>query len=272
MTKAAIALLACLWVAGWSQPARAQAVQRVEGGRVSVSVSDVPFGQLLRELAGLASATLRIDPAVEDHLVSLDLRLVDVRTALSALLSESTVNYVAVGLETRGPVRIVVGDPRAAVDAEVRTAATTTDDKLKALDVPLGRAADPTPEEDARHKEDERISGEIAERPGNNDVPGQVTSEEWLRVLTRPDGQRTQRQGVVTLPFVDESGAVMQQDVGAVPPTMALLPFTDASGQPLLVPAVHPTGAPVLLPFSDRGAPVFVPAAPAVAATRPGVR
>lgn len=268
VTTTAPGLLACLLVLGLGLPAPAQTVQRSGDGRVSVNATEMPFGQLLRELAELAGASLRIDPAVEDQPVSLLIEGMTVTEALHALLRASTVNFVAVGLETTGPIRLMVGAPRAAVSADIRVA-SSTDEKLKSLPLLLTAPAMTSPEEDAQHKEQERIAGEEADRSGSGNVPGQVSPAEWLQAMTTAGGVRTERRGVVTLPFVDESGGPMQQDVGAAPPAAAMLPFVDDSGQPIVLPALLEPGAPVLLPFADRGQPVYVPAAPVMAA-RPG--
>ncbi len=250
--------------------AQTPAVRQLGAGRVTVAATDAPLGQLLRELAVAANVALKIDPAVEGQVVSLHVADVPVERALATLLWQSTVNFVAVGLERLDPrtnIRIVVGDKNAARDALVASGAGEGRDATPMV----GAAASRDRSADVEDDQDLAGAGGMAAGGAEPNVPGQVTPEEFLQALSSPTGGRVERRGLVMLPFAGVDGQPLVENVGTELRSTAMLPFTDESGRPIVAPAIPTPGAPVMLPFVEAdGAPVFVPAAPVVPARRPG--
>jgi hypothetical protein len=248
--------------------------------RVSIHAQEVPLGQLLRELAGLTPMVLRIDPAVEHVPVSVDLDRVYIEHAIAAVIRESDVDSVVVGLQRMDastPVRVLAGKAQAAV--EVAGIASIADDNVppKEFDVDVG-APPPLPgdEELARGKDREMSEAAFAESGADADTPGNMTSTEWMGALFPPGRVGVPRGGTMMLPFVDDSGQPIVQPVAAGPRSAAMLPFVDEAGRPVVVPIQDRPDGLVMLPFVENGQPLLVPRAtstgsvPAPASPVPG--
>jgi hypothetical protein len=168
--------------------ASAPMVIRQSDGTVSMTVSDVPLGQVLRAIARVSPfETLAIDPKAEARPVSVKVEAVPIEDALTVVLRNAGVNFVLAGT-----ARLVVGDPTAAVDVQpVQTSQPV---------------ASPTGAEDALDQR--RAESVSSPRPDQAVVQQVEPDHEGLeRALVSPAGVPASQAGYAILPFPGSDGA-----------------------------------------------------------------
>jgi hypothetical protein len=260
--------IAIAMVAGTAAAAQAPAVTRATDGRVSVRADGLPLGQLLRELAALTPMDLRIDPAVEDVSVSMDLVDVPVEHAIYLVLERSGVNSVVAGLyrtTDESQIRVVAGVPRDAVAVASTRGREAADERASKDDEAVALPTPPLPSDDtlAADKEQEKLAAAAAAAEAAPPAPGAMTSAAWMQAMFPTGGVRTTRSGPTMLPFVDGAGQAIVEFVPPGPRHEAMLPFVDEAGLPIVLPIQPRPDGMVMLPFADAaGRPVLSPAAP----------
>lgn len=222
------ALVACAVALLSVTAASAQIVTRNGDGTISMTGSDLPLGQVLRAIAQVSPfEKLAIDPKAEVRTVTLRLESLPIEQALTVVLQQAGVNYVLAGT-----VRLVVGDPAAAV--AVQQGATQPS------------ANSPEPRELA---DENRV--ELPSRSDQADVKHVEPDNAGLeRALVFPSGVPASQAGYAVLPFPSQDGApnlVVLPPRGARPSAGAL-PGLAVSGATQLSVPVPPELQPLIGP------------------------
>lgn len=239
-------------------------------GRVTLTATDTPLVDLLRELARHERLELRVAPADRARPVRVTATNLSPYDAVMLVLKASGANFVVT--DHRGPqgliARVWVGALSSAPPLLEAMAADPDRPPAPAAAPPAADAPPFTHQEDHdRPKRPPTAGGGVPGR-GTASAVGQAPGEvDGARLLQMLAGERGAARGdAVELPFPGPNGRPLTVSrESSTPRGFVELPFPDAAGRPLLE-QIAPSGVPsgwVELPFpGPDGSPLRVPSAP----------
>lgn len=221
---------------------------------------------VLREIATAVPVEVHLDPAVADRPVSIEINGLPPELALKQALLASGVDFVTAWRGGRLHVR--AGDLAAARDITtslVAEASVLLGDVVAPRELEGDAAADVT----SRSTIPVGVGLGDASETSSSDGQGVVSGAALLALLSPSPRALRSNDGPILLPFPDATGQPIRVPRPTTVATAIQLPFPDATGQQILQPIPVREPGVVELPFPDEfGRPIRV-VTPAPAAPRP---
>ena len=222
--------------------ALAQTVTPVDG-LVRITAVQVPLNTVLEELGRVTPLVLKIDPAVGERIVDVQLDPMPPTAALRAILQTLDINYALSGGTLGAPIRLLASVSSGPASASDRGGAPAGPN-APALPAETDASTSPVAEPDlslAESRRDDEPESAIAETPEGTDagVHTAISLDYLNRLLSGTP--RAPRTGVIELPITGPDGKPLRYE-SEVPPTDSIpLPFIGPDGLPVSVPRPSPT-------------------------------